>query len=228
LFKLAILTRQKYNQPISKSNNLVLGKEFTPEQIANHMEIVKKLVLEQGEPMDFLTANELRGNINYHKGGQYHNNCQCCVVANELRRRGFDVTALGNLNKKGTVPYSLSEYPAEIWIDPVKNRMPKMDILSSANGKSLLKDLNDYTQNEGRYHFVYTSKGNRMRHIITVEKVGNNKFRIYDPQDGKDYKIKEFTNFVRFDKNIEIYRVDNLLINNEKISNVVTVRLKKD
>jgi hypothetical protein len=202
----------------------VMGKDFTPEQVENNKEISKTLVLAQGEPMDFDTADKRRGNVNYLNGGQYQNNCQCCVVAYELRRRGFDVTALGNPNKKGTVAYKLSEYPAEIWIDPTKNRVPKMDYLPSTDGKSLLKDLNAYTQDEGRYHFVYTPKGKQMKHIITIEKLGENKFQIYDPQDGKKYVEKDFLKDIRFNKNIEIYRVDNLIVNNEKISEVVTNR----
>lgn len=56
--------------------------------------------------MTFEEANELRGNINFGKGNEYGVNCQSCVVANELRRRGYDVTALPNLEKKGIFPMS--------------------------------------------------------------------------------------------------------------------------
>lgn len=52
--------------------------------------------------MTFEEANELRGNIDYGEGREFSVNCQSCVVANELRRRGYDVTALPNLKKQGT------------------------------------------------------------------------------------------------------------------------------
>ena len=58
--------------------------------------------------MTFEEANELRGNIGYGEGREFSVNCQSCVVANELRRRGYDVTALPNLKKEGNIPYELS------------------------------------------------------------------------------------------------------------------------
>ena len=84
----------------------------------NAIKIEKKLGVKSGAPMTFEEANELRGNINYNKGDEYRVNCQSCVVANELRRRGLDVTAKPNLKTTGNIPYELSKQTNWAWIDP--------------------------------------------------------------------------------------------------------------
>lgn len=74
----------------------------------NQSKIEQKIGIKRGEDMTFEEANELRGNIGYGEGREFSVNCQSCVVANELRRRGYDVTALPNLKKEGNIPYELS------------------------------------------------------------------------------------------------------------------------
>jgi len=100
---------------------LQLQLQKTPQQIAfesNLNDVESKLGIKRGKEMNFLDANEQKGNANYSKGGGYKVNCQSCVVANELRRRGFDVTAQENTKKKGSAPYELSKNTANAWIDP--------------------------------------------------------------------------------------------------------------
>ena len=84
----------------------------------NQAKIEQKIGVKKGKEMTFEEANELRGNINYGKASEYSVNCQSCVVANELRRRGYNVTALPNLQKTGNIPYELSMRTNWAWIDP--------------------------------------------------------------------------------------------------------------
>ena len=65
----------------------------TPKFVVNNLEL-SKLFGSRGKAMAFKPANERKGNPNYSKCEAYKNNCQSCVLANELRRRGFDVEAL--------------------------------------------------------------------------------------------------------------------------------------
>lgn len=163
----------------------------------NQAKIEQKIGVKKGKEMTFEEANELRGNINYGKASEYSVNCQSCVVANELRRRGYNVTALPNLQKTGNIPYELSMRTNWAWIDPKTMVMPKKqtaggiyDItrsgaLKSKSIKELTKELVELVKEPGRYHIDFAWKGKNSGHIITLEKLHNGKIIIYDPQTGK-------------------------------------------
>lgn len=53
----------------------------------------------RGTAMPFRPANEMRGNPHFAEAEAFRVNCQTCVVANEMRRRGFNVEALPNILK---------------------------------------------------------------------------------------------------------------------------------
>lgn len=58
--------------------------------------VAKQLGIKRGKPMSM--ADALKGsNPNYSKGRQWKQNCQRCVCAYELRRRGYDVAAMPKL-----------------------------------------------------------------------------------------------------------------------------------
>jgi hypothetical protein len=78
-----------------------------------YVEIEKQLGIKQGAPMTFEEANEMRGNPHYSEAESYRINCQTCVVANELRRRGFPVEALANT--KGSALEELSHASEKAW-----------------------------------------------------------------------------------------------------------------
>ena len=156
----------------------------------NQAKIEQKIGVKKGKEMTFEEANELRGNINYGKASEYSVNCQSCVVANELRRRGYNVTALPNLQKTGNIPYELSMRTNWAWIDPKTMVMPKKqtaggiyDItrsgaLKSKSIKELTKELVELVKEPGRYHIDFAWKGKNSGHIITLEKLHNGKIII--------------------------------------------------
>ena len=156
----------------------------------NQAKIEQKIGVKKGKEMTFEEANELRGNINYGKASEYSVNCQSCVVANELRRRGYNVTALPNLQKTGNIPYELSMRTNWVWIDPKTMVMPKKqtaggiyDItrsgaLKSKSIKELTKELVELVKEPGRYHIDFAWKGKNSGHIITLEKLHNGKIII--------------------------------------------------
>ena len=145
----------------------------------NQTKIEQKIGIKRGEEMTFEEANELRGNINFGKGNEYGVNCQSCVVANELRRRGYDVTALPNLEKKGNIPHELSYRTNWAWIDPKTMVMPvkktaggiydvtRTGALKSKSIKELTKELVELVKEPGRYHIDFSWKGRNSGHIIT-------------------------------------------------------------
>lgn len=199
----------------------------------NQAKIEQKIGIKKGKEMTFEEANELRGNIDYGKASEYSVNCQSCVVANELRRRGYNVTALPNLQKTGNIPYELSMRTNWAWIDPKTMAMPKKqtaggiyDItrsgaLKSKSIKELTKELVELVKEPGRYHIDFAWKGKNSGHIITLEKLHNGKIIIYDPQTGKMKNWKELSKEISLKYGVSVLRVDNLLVNTDIIDGIV-------
>lgn len=212
------------------------------EWIDNHNDTQTKLNVKQGKEMTFNEANELRGNENYVDGTNtprmYMVNCQSCVVANELRRRGFDVTAQGNTEKTGSIPDTLSRHTELAWIGK-DGKTPKarraggryFDSYNRIKSKSytvMMNEFNDITKETGRYHISWRWKGSKFGHIITAERLPNGGLRVYDPQNGKI--IQDFKTYAkRFSLagGISVLRVDELRINTSIINGVVKESTKK-
>lgn len=201
--------------------------------IDNHREVEKQLNVIQGKEMTFEEANELRGNINYGNGREYSINCQSCVVANELRRRGFNVTARANTGMRGTIPDNLSYKTELAWIDPKTGKMPHKTKCGGTNGfddygriktktiKELENELLAATKDTGRYHFDYAWGGGKHGHIITVEKLPKGTYRFYDPQNGKVVSWKELKKKITLKSGVYVLRVDELHVNTSIVNGVV-------
>ncbi|MFT0653202.1 toxin glutamine deamidase domain-containing protein [Bacteroides thetaiotaomicron] len=197
----------------------------------NQSKVEQKIGIKRGEDMTFEEANELRGNIGYGKGREFSVNCQSCVVANELRRRGYDVTALPNLKKAGNIPYELSGKTNWAWIDPETMQTPEkkqaggqyvsgLDIKSKTLTQ-LNKELNELTKEAGRYHIDFMWKDGKGGHIITVDRLENGSIRIYDPQIGRLGDWKVISKDISLKYGVNVLRVDNLLVNTDIIDRIV-------
>ena len=197
----------------------------------NLSKIEQKIGIKRGEDMTFEEANELRGNIGYGEGREFSVNCQSCVVANELRRRGYDVTALPNLKKEGNIPYELSGKTNWAWIDPETMQTPEkkqaggqyvsgLDIKSKTLTQ-LNKELNELTKEAGRYHIDFMWKDGKGGHIITVDRLENGSIRIYDPQIGRLGDWKVISKDISLKYGVNVLRVDNLLVNTDIIDRIV-------
>ena len=199
----------------------------------NQTKIEQKIGIKRGKEMTFEEANELQGNINFSKSHEYGVNCQSCVVANELRRRGYDVTALPNLQKAGNIPYELSSKTNWAWIDPetmatpVKKRaggvydVTRTGALKSKNISALTKEIIELVKEPGRYHIDFSWKSGNSGHIITLEKLVNGKIVLYDPQKGKIVNWADIAMRVKLQYGVNVLRVDNLLVNTDIINGIV-------
>lgn len=197
----------------------------------NHQELAKALGIEQGKPMTFEEANELRGNPHYSESVGYRVNCQSAVVANEMRRRGFDVEARANVS--GSVPEKLSKNTAAAWVD-VSGETPKK---SRAGGwyfksgsvkeyyktpRQMMTEFDDLTAEPGRYHIDWKWKGRTNDgHIITFERLADGRGFYYDPQSGKRFDKFPWTAKVAPKFGIKVLRVDNLRLNVEMAKGVM-------
>lgn len=200
---------------------------------ANEAITANKISCKQGKEMNHVYANQERPNPKFDSGERkYRVNCQSCVVAYELRRRGFDVEAHGNEKRPGDIPYELSKRTESAWIDPETGLYPKAIKAGGWNPKymnrgiprsQMLAQFDNITAKPGRYHAYFTWKGGG-GHIITAERLQDGRLRLYDPQTGKlyDYATWEYyTTRMVLGHGINVYKVDGLLINNDIISGVV-------
>lgn len=193
----------------------------------------------RGTAMPFKPANQLRGNPHYAESSAYRVNCQTCVVANELRRRGFDLEALANV--KGSALEKLSYHTESAWIDaagniPVSNvsglrkvKRKRWDGTeyeawekTCKNRKQMVAALESDITEDGRYHIKWTWARGNCGHIITVERI-NGKMRYYDPQNGR--VIDDFVGYIDGIKTaggIRWLRVDTLRVNPDVAKKVLT------
>lgn len=215
-----------------------LTKEQRKAWVENSEAVSETLGTPQGKPMTFVEANELRGNPHYEAGtaSGYTVNCQCAVVANELRRRGFDVEALPNTWAKDSIPYMLSRQTELAWIDPATGEMPKKVACNKVEYalkgwkvqrkglpiKEITANIDEATKQPGRYHLDFTWKGKGEGHIITVERLEDGKLRFYDPQTGKVKSwVKDYAPRISTIYDVSILRVDGLMPNTEIIGKAV-------
>lgn len=194
-----------------------------------------KLKLEQGKPMTFDEANGKKGNPNYAQHDGYKENCQSCVVANELRRRGYDVEARMRIKSDSeNIPQQLSSKTEWAWIDPKTGERPKkltaggeywdanLRRYRKKSAADLKKDFDELTKDTGRYHLSFNWRGRNIEgHIITAERFDNGGLRLYDPQTGDIVEWKLLKTKIKTENGIRLYRVDNLLINENIIEGIV-------
>lgn len=225
----------------AKNNNSAIGK-YDNTRADNEDEIENALGIKKATAMNHQDANESRGNPNYAQeyipdpNGRYRDritkerfsknpnykkkftiNCQSCVVAYEMRRRGFDVQAVGNT--ANSIPRVLSHHTELAWLDDNGNTPKSKEVtwVWDANKdtmvKSMIANLETVTKEVGRYHIKWTWGNARSGHIITCERLTNGVLRIYDPQNGK-----EISNLSEYGKgflhnSLKVLRVDNLRFN---------------
>lgn len=84
------------------------------------------------------------------------------------------------------------------------------------------KEFDELTKEAGRYHLSFNWKGRSIEgHIITAERFENGGLRIYDPQTGEILDWKILKTKIRTEYGIRLYRVDNMLINEDIINGIV-------
>ena len=184
---------------------------ISKEQEKNVLEIAKLMgiKMDKVKPMSFKEADNGRANINYHKGNEYKENCQSCVVVHEARLRGLNITAKGYSETKGSASYELGEHFENAWINPKTGKVPQPTIIKY--GEDWLQKAENQMKANGRYHIgINTKEGNG--HVIAAERI-NNRMIYYDPQLNTFINIRECN--ISY---LEILKVDRLLLNSSIVS----------
>ncbi len=203
--------------------------------------LTKSVGVDIGEPMTHEQADMKHPNPHYGEAEEYRINCQSCVVAYELRRRGLPVEAFGRTN--GSMGGELARKTQSAWIDSDGNVPAPIVCKQTVKGRTVDKrgyvrhtytsegdvwnELMSQTKQEGRYHLSWSWMNSDKGHIITMETFADGTRRFYDPQTGLESKnILPWISRkgkVAFDmkKGVRAYRVDNLQPNPVVVKGVV-------
>ena len=190
---------------------------------ANDGDIEAALGIKKGHPMSFKDADEGRGNIHYQPGVyEYTHNCQICVVADELRRRGFNVTACGRLDGTGEAD-AISKDTVRPWIERNTGRTPTKSYvtMSGKSDSQIFQELDNMTKAKGRYHIDFGWANSKEGHIVCLERRSNGSLRYYDPQTGKQYDIDDWISKMDKRYNLNVLKVDDLLVSTRFLSEIV-------
>lgn len=214
-------TKEKFDMAYRKASRS-LRKAYNKLNEENMAELEKALGIKAGHPMSFKEADEGRGNINYNRGKEYSINCQICVVADELRRRGFNVTALGRIEGQG-IADKIATNTTRPWIDAHTGHHPRKKIISmiGINDNEVYGKISDATIKKGRYHIDFVWNGGEKAHIACVERQANGMLRLYDPQSGKKYDLLDWISKMDKRYTVNVLRVDNLNIASNIIQEIV-------
>lgn len=215
----------------------------TPEEIARtrirwtHRETLRELDCAYKEGgMTFEEADNGLGNLLFRRGPGYSVNCQSCVVAHEMRLRGYHVTARQNTQKKGNGPFELSWHTNRAWRDPVTGKVREKihcggrPLYKGEDGRLyyrrrdkpksqavMFRELEEAGGVPGRYHLDYTHKGGGGGHIVTLTRDDKGSLSIYDPQINKRIEgtraVRAYLiRYVSPTYGLNILRVDDLII----------------
>lgn len=145
--------------------------------------------VKQGKPMNFRQADGGAPNPNYKKGGGYKTNCQSCVVAYEMRRRGFDVETLPNY--EGSMQDVLSKNTRLAWIDRATGKNPNYIYPQGNNLTQIISWLEKNLKENNRYTIEWAWRNSSSGHIIHCYKSKSGIVSFYDTQNGTNNMLEE-------------------------------------
>jgi SPP1 gp7 family putative phage head morphogenesis protein len=192
----------------------------------NHILDPVDMPVQKGEPMEINKAQE-GTNPDFSKGFEYQYNCQRCVPAYELRRRGYDVESMPvDLKKlKGKNLDSLAVAPESIFVDKDGLRLKPNQLLTTAEGQELKKKLKDELSKingDARFEIQVAWK-RKNGHVFVAEKQGDD-ISFIDPQDTSSRDI-DWTKVKR--NGVKYWRIDNAKFNPDMpISGIIKEKQK--
>lgn len=160
-------------------------------------------------------------NPNYAKAREYQINCQRCVPTYEMRRRGYDVEALGNL--RGSVKLGNLEKMKELW--SLEDKDILRNYVEIKRGENItIKDADfgnvlDFIEDSdigSRFQISWWWSKNRTGHTIVAENTRKGAMFI-DPQLGKTFTTEQFWRLDKNKRKMFLFRIDNRKINEDML-----------
>ena len=140
--------------------------------------------VKRGKTMTFEQADNGRANPNFNRNNYaYSHNCQSCVVAHELRLRGYDVKAAPKARSGKTA--ELAKNSAWAWIDPKTGKKCEYTKINVKNASEYFDYLNKNIKPGVNYQMAYSwqdKKKNKHGHVLTISRNSQGVLRMYDPQ----------------------------------------------
>lgn len=194
-------------------------------------ELASVLNVKRGEPMTIREADDSNANPRYKEGKNYQINCQRCVPAYELRRRGFNVEALsaadGSIWENGNsmvVFYgSRGMRIPKTFINPESKEYELSTLIGKRTMKQAYKKLEETVKNDERY-FLAMEWAQGGAHIVNMEKI-DGVLSIVDSQSGEILPIdKYFSYYKAKPSSLNYCRIDNLDLNLDLIKKLVKTK----
>lgn len=160
-------------------------------------------------------------NPNYDKAREYQINCQRCVPTYEMRRRGYDVEALGNL--RGSVKLGNLEKMKELW--SLEDKDILRNYIEIKRGENItIKDADfgnvlDFIEDSdigSRFQISWWWSKNRTGHTVVAENTRKGAMFI-DPQLGKTFTTEQFWRLDKNKRKMFLFRIDNRKINEDML-----------
>lgn len=148
-------------------------------------------------------------------------NCYACVVAYDMRKRGYDVTAAEDYNGANmTTITSLYKNAKPKLVSSQKTNQNYIDNAGIYHNRNLTNELKDELKKEPNGSSGYLSfkwNGSSGGHAVAYEKE-NGHVLIYDPQNGEKYELEQYCDKA---SDVAYFRTDNLEINYKNAKKVV-------
>lgn len=157
-------------------------------------------------------ADAVNANPNYSKSSAYKNNCQRCVQAYELRRRGYDVIAKQQMGKEDSICWG-----SELFVP--KGVKPSSVYTFKQTEKNIKEEL--YSAPDGARYSIYVSwKNGNNAHVFIAEKK-NGIIHFVDPQSGNTHVESYFQQGKS--RSFGFYRLDDkeIVADKETIAKIV-------
>lgn len=183
---------------------------------------LKGAVGEKGKPLSMKQAYSGANPYFSHDFREYSENCQRVVVAYELRRRGYKVTALPTY-KGDSLPYRTKGDNGR-WMGAFQHAKT-IDVGASRRSKAILNlesKMKEWGSGSRAVVRVTWNGKNGYGHVFNVEN-HNGKMYYIDSQIGKRVSINNYMSFAR-PKELRLIRTDNLRISNRAKKSVTPER----
>ena len=211
--------RRKFAQEVydgrfdkEKDNSALMHSRIHP--ILGGNDVLAELGLTKGRAMSHKTA--LKGTNPYFKTDPACRvNCQRCVPAYELRRRGYDIVAAPKPK------YNFIYKAEEAFVDPKTSKFPSYKYRPKSESRQIIAEMKKNYPDGARFA-VSIRRARGAGHVFVAEKV-DGKIVFSDPQANLNATSSHFHTATK----IGYFRMDNLPVNNNKLVLKSIIRGKK-
>ena len=205
-------------------------RELYAQYLLDNMDVLETLLgVPRGTSMSWEMANKGAENPHYSKGGQWTVNCQTCTVVHEMRRRGFNVKAMGKYDGFNKLTHRGTPFGWQYrFLNPDGSKIKVEHCGEWAQRKGYTNvtrsRMNEYfaekMAEDGRYEIYCiwdSAKGAKNgAHVFLAEKK-NGVVKFFDPQNGREAGDIDHYFTKMQNKYVYAMRIDDKIINPEMV-----------